>query len=484
MLTDFEESSWKPREECGVFGIYSKEGKEIPPAYACYNGLLALQHRGQESCGIAVNDRGVISYFKDMGLVSEVFSDSILNRLNGQIALSHVRYSTSGDSVRENAQPLVMRYIKGTLAIAHNGNLTNAHELRRELERNGCIFQTTIDSEVIAYMIARERIGAASIEEAVFRAMQKIEGSFSLLVMSPQKLIAVRDPNGFRPLCMGKIGEDIVFASESCALDAAGAEFVRDVEPGELIAAGPSGLKYLYNKVPARRSLCVFEYIYFARTDSKIDGLGVYESRKEAGRLLARQSPVEADVVIGVPESGIDAAIGYSEESGIPYQKGIVKNSYIGRTFIKPTQSERERSVRIKLNALESEVRGKRVVLLDDSIVRGTTSGRIVSMLKDAGAKEVHLRISSPPFLWPCYYGTDIPTKDELIAVQHTVKEIAEMNFADSLAFLSLDSLPVMLKGKCSGYCDACFSGNYPTEIPQEMIEHRPQNYCMPIQRL
>ncbi|MDU6307385.1 MAG: amidophosphoribosyltransferase [Clostridium sp.] len=483
-MTDFEESSWKPREECGVFGIYSKEGKEIPPAYACYNGLLALQHRGQESCGIAVNDRGVISYFKDMGLVSEVFSDSILNRLNGQIALSHVRYSTSGDSVRENAQPLVMRYIKGTLAIAHNGNLTNAHELRRELEKNGCIFQTTIDSEVIAYMIARERIGAASIEEAVFRAMQKIEGSFSLLVMSPQKLIAVRDPNGFRPLCMGKIGEDIVFASESCALDAAGAQFVRDVEPGELIAAGPSGLKYLYNKVPARRSLCVFEYIYFARTDSKIDGLGVYESRKEAGRLLARQSPVEADVVIGVPESGIDAAIGYSEESGIPYQKGIVKNSYIGRTFIKPTQSERERSVRIKLNALESEVRGKRVVLLDDSIVRGTTSGRIVSMLKEAGAKEVHLRISSPPFLWPCYYGTDIPTKDELIAVQHTVKEIAEMNFADSLAFLSLDSLPVMLKGKCSGYCDACFSGNYPTEIPQEMIEHRPQNYCMPIQRL
>jgi len=318
----------------------------------------------------------------------------------------------------------------------------------------------------------------------VFRAMQKIEGSFSLLVMSPQKLIAVRDPNGFRPLCMGKIGEDIVFASESCALDAAGAQFVRDVEPGELIAAGPSGLKYLYNKVPAQRSLCVFEYIYFARTDSKIDGLGVYESRKEAGRLLARQSPVEADVVIGVPESGIDAAIGYSEESGIPYQKGIVKNSYIGRTFIKPTQSERERSVRIKLNALESEVRGKRVVLLDDSIVRGTTSGRIVSMLKDAGAKEVHLRISSPPFLWPCYYGTDIPTKDELIAVQHTVEEIAEMNFADSLAFLSLDSLPGMLKGKCSGYCDACFSGNYPTEIPQEMIEHRPQNYCMPIQRL
>lgn len=483
-MTNYEDTSWKPHEECGVFGIYSKDGKEIAPAYACYNGLLALQHRGQESCGIAVNNCGVISYSKDMGLVSEVFSDSVLNRLGGQIALSHVRYSTSGDSVRENAQPLVMRYIKGTLAIAHNGNLTNAHELRRELEKNGCIFQTTIDSEVIAYMIARERVGAVSIEEAVFRAMQKIEGSFSLLVMSPQKLIAVRDPNGFRPLCMGKIGDDIVFASESCALDAVGAEFVRDVEPGELIAAGPSGLKYHYNKKPACHSLCVFEYIYFARTDSKIDGLGVYESRKEAGRLLARQSPVEADVVIGVPESGIDAAIGYSEESGIPYQKGIVKNSYIGRTFIKPTQSERERSVRIKLNALESEVRGKRVVLLDDSIVRGTTSGRIVSMLKDAGAKEVHLRISSPPFLWPCYYGTDIPTREDLIAVKHTVEEIAKMNYADSLAFLSLENLPRMLKGKCSGYCDACFSGKYPTEIPQDMIDHRPQSYCTPIQRL
>lgn len=483
-VMDYEESSWKPHEECGVFGIYSKDGGEIPPAYACYNGLLALQHRGQESCGIAVNDEGVISYSKDMGLVSEVFNDATLNRLNGQIGIGHVRYSTSGDSVRENAQPLVMRYIKGTLAIAHNGNLTNAYQLRKELEKNGCIFQTTIDSEVIAYMIARERVNAVSIEEAVQLAMQKIEGSFSLLVMSPQKLIAVRDPNGFRPLCMGKIGDGFVFASESAALDAVGAEFVRDVEPGELIAAGPSGLKYLYNKEPSRRALCVFEYIYFARTDSKIDGLGVYESRKEAGRLLARQSPVEADVVIGVPESGIDAAIGYSEESGIPYQKGIVKNSYIGRTFIKPTQSERQRSVRIKLNALESEVRGKRVVLLDDSIVRGTTSAHIVSMLKDAGAKEVHLRISSPPFLWPCYYGTDIPTKDELIACKHTVEEIAEMNFADSLAFLSLDSLPSMLKGKCNGYCDACFSGDYPTEIPENLLNNKPMDYCTPIQRL
>ena len=480
------EDSLKPHEECGVFGIYySRDGKEeIPPAYACYNGLLALQHRGQESCGIAVNDRGVISYSKDMGLVTEAFNDSILTGLTGQIGIGHVRYSTSGSSVRENAQPLVMRYIKGTLAIAHNGTLTNAYELRKELEHNGCIFQTTVDSEVIAYMIARERIDAPSIEEAVHRAMKKIQGSYSLIVMSPQKLIAVRDPNGFRPLCMGRVGDGYVFASESCALDACGAQFVRDVEPGELLAAGPHGLKSIKDPTDVRKSLCIFEYIYFARTDSVLDGISVYQARKEAGRLIARQNPVDADLVIGVPESGIDAAIGYSEESGIPYQKGIVKNSYIGRTFIKPTQSERERSVRIKLNALGSEVKGKRIVMLDDSIVRGTTSARIVSMLKEAGAKEVHLRISSPPFLWPCYYGTDIPNKNELIACKHTVKEIAEMSYADSLDFLSLENLPRMLGEKCGGCCDACFSGRYPAPVPDSMIFNKTDDSCMPIKRL
>lgn len=473
---------YKLHEECGVFGIYGA-GEELHPAYACYNGLLALQHRGQESCGIAVNNSGVISYSKDMGLVTEVFNNKILDRLDGQIAVSHVRYSTAGESVRENAQPLVMRYIKGTLAIAHNGTLTNAYELRKELESNGCIFQTTIDSEVIAYMIAQERVKTPSIEEAVRRALKKIKGSFSLLVMSPQKLIAARDPNGFRPLCIGKINDAVVFASETCALDAVGAEFLRDVEPSEIVAVGPHGMKSMKDPSEVKKSLCIFEYIYFARTDSVVDGISVYAARKEAGRLLARQSPVEADIVIGVPESGIDAAIGYSEESGIPYQKGIVKNTYIGRTFIKPTQTERENSVRIKLNALGDEVKGKRVVMLDDSIVRGTTVARIVSMLKEAGAKEVHLRISSPPFLWPCYYGTDIPSKDDLIACKHTIDEIAEMSLADSLDFLSPENLPKMV-GCSDGFCDACFSGKYPTEIPDYLLENRPNEYCTPIKRV
>ena len=478
-VPDFEEEH--PGEECGVFGIYS-DGT-VSPAYAAYNGLLALQHRGQESCGIAVNDRGVISYSKDMGLVTEAFNHKILDSLVGQMAVGHVRYSTSGASVRENAQPLVMRYIKGTLAIAHNGNLTNAYELHQLLAKCGCIFQTTIDTEVVAYMIARERVEAPSIEEAIHRAMPKIHGAYSMIVMSPQKLIAVRDPHGFRPLCVGKVHNSYVFASETCALDACGAEFIRDVKPGEIVVAGPDGLKSIYDPVTVKKSLCVFEYIYFARTDSIIDGISVYEARKEAGRFLARQKPVDADMVIGVPESGIDAAIGYSEESGIPYQKGIVKNSYIGRTFIKPDQSERERSVRIKLNALSTAVRGKRIVMLDDSIVRGTTSARIVSMLKDCGAKEVHLRISSPPFLWPCYYGTDIPSKDELIACKHSIEEIGRMSFADSIDFLRLENLPKMLGGRCGGYCDACFSGNYPAEVPNYLVAQKDYDYCTPIKR-
>jgi amidophosphoribosyltransferase len=478
-VMDYDHS--KPHEECGVFGIYSDGG--VNPSYMTYNGLLALQHRGQESCGIAVNDRGVISYSKNMGLVTEAFNDEILNDLVGQMAVGHVRYSTTGSSVRENAQPLVMRYIKGTLAIAHNGNLTNAYELRHELEHRGCIFQTTTDTEVIAYIIARERVDAPSIEEAVHRALPKIQGSYSMVIMSPQKLIAARDPHGFRPLCMGKIDNNIVFASETCALDACGADYVRDVEPGEIVVVDKNGVRSIKDPVNVKKSLCVFEYIYFARTDSIVDGISVYEARKEAGRLLARQNPVEADMVIGVPESGIDAAIGYSEESGIPFQKGIVKNSYIGRTFIKPNQSERERSVRIKLNSLCSSVKGKRVVMLDDSIVRGTTCGRIVTMLKDAGAKEVHLRISSPPFLWPCYYGTDIPSKDDLVACHHSVEEIGKLCFADSIDFLRLENLPKMLKGNCSGYCDACFSGKYPAHIPDHNLAKNDIDYCMPIKR-
>ncbi len=456
-------------EECGVFGIYGDDS--LSPAYACYNGLLALQHRGQESCGIAVNDRGVVSGHKNMGLVSEVFSNDILNSLVGQMAIAHVRYSTAGGSVRENSQPLVMRYVKGTLAIAHNGNLTNAYGLRRELEQRGAIFQTTIDSEVIAYLIARERVRAGSVEAAVERTMGQIDGAYSLLVMSPQKLIAARDPHGFRPLCMGRIGESVVFASESCALAACGAEFVRDIEPGEIVVVDENGVHSINTlKNKCKKSLCVFEYIYFARTDSDIDGISVYMARKQAGRILAREFPVDADIVIGVPESGIDAAIGYSEESHIPYEKGIVKNGYIGRTFIKPTQKERANSVRLKLNPLRSVLEGKRVVVIDDSIVRGTTCDRIVKMLRNAGAKEVHLRISSPPFIHPCYYGTDIPSEEELIAVKHTIDEICQLTGADSLGFLPPDKLGEMLTGQNTGFCDACFSGRYPTKIPEKML--------------
>lgn len=482
VLPEREEYS-KPHEECGVFGIYSPEGV-VHPAFACYNGLLSLQHRGQESCGIAVNQDGVISYSKDMGLVTEAFCRETLEKLDGQIAVAHVRYSTAGGSVRENAQPLVMRYAKGTLAIAHNGNLTNASELKQEMQQVGCIFQTTIDSEVIAYVIARERLHCHSIEEAVVRTLDTIKGAYSLLVMSPQKLIAARDPHGFRPLCMGRIGEDTwVFASETCALDACGAEFVRDLEPGEIVMVGPDGMKTYKKGDPSKKALCIFEYIYFARTDSVIDGVSVYEARKNAGRLLAKESPVAADMVIGVPESGVDAAIGYSEESGIPFQKGIVRNSYIGRTFIKPTQEERARSVQLKLNAIAREVAGKRVIMLDDSIVRGTTSGRIVRMLREAGAKEVHVRISSPPFLWPCYYGTDIPSKEELIACQHSVDEICAMLGADSLAYLSLDALHHMIPRR-KGFCDACFTGHYPAEIPDLTSYSKIDQYCMPIKRV
>lgn len=451
-------------EECGVFGIFS-DGT-INPAYACYNGLLALQHRGQESCGIAISDDGVIDYHKNMGLVTEVFNNGILDSLKGQMGISHVRYSTAGGSVLENAQPLVMRYVKGTLSVAHNGNLTNALEIRRQLEQRGAIFQTTIDSEVICYLIARERLKCHSVEEAVARTMQVIEGAYSLLVMSPRKLIAARDPHGFRPLCMGKYNDSIVFASESAALDACGAEYIREVEPGEIIVVNNEGVHSIKPEFgEKKKSLCIFEYIYFARSDSFIDGVSVYEARKQAGRILAKTYPVEADMVIGVPESGIDAAIGYSEESGIPYEKAIVKNSYIGRTFIKPSQKERMKSVRIKLNPIANMVKGKRVVMIDDSIVRGTTVDRIVTMLREAGAKEVHMRISSPPFLWPCYYGTDIPSRSELIACNHTIEEITKLSGADSLGYLPVDSLHEMINYAPIGFCDGCFTGKYPAPV-------------------
>ena len=459
-------------EECGVFGIYDFDGGDV--ASTIYYGLFALQHRGQESCGIAVSDtngpkRNVTSQ-KGMGLCNEVFTPDSLQALKGDIGVGHVRYSTAGESVPENAQPLVLNYVKGTLGLAHNGNLINAIELREELEKTGAIFQTTIDSEVIAYHIARERVNTSSIEKAVARAMQKIKGAYSLIVMSPRKLIGARDPYGFKPLCIGKRDNAFVLASESCALDTIGAEFIRDVNPGEIVTITKDGIQSdcdlcLPKEKTAR---CIFEYIYFARPDSEIDGVGVYHSRIQAGRYLAQDSPVEADMVVGVPESGNPAAQGYAMESGIPYGTAFIKNSYVGRTFIKPKQSMRESSVQVKLNVLKDAVKGKRIVMIDDSIVRGTTCHRIVRMLKDAGAKEVHVRISSPPFLHPCYFGTDIPSEDQLIAYGKTLDEIRDSIEADTLAYLGMERLKELNNGL--PYCDACFSGNYPIEPPTQDI--------------
>ena len=450
-------------EECGVFGIFSRSGGE-GISHSCYYGLFALQHRGQESCGIAVNNDAEIICLKDMGLVGDVFTPDTLDKLKGTIAIGHVRYSTTGASTKENAQPLVTHYVKGTISIAHNGNLTNCNSLRERLEANGAIFQTTVDSEVIAYMVASERSRTPSIEAAVQSVMEKIEGGYALLVMSPRKLIAARDPYGLKPLVMGKLNGDTVFASETCALAACGAKYIRDVEPGEIVIAEDEGVRSV--KTPARRKAgCIFEYIYFARPDSIIDGISVYESRIKAGKLLYEQYPVDADIVIGVPESGLDAALGFSQASGIPYVKGFVKNNYIGRTFIKPSQDQRTDAVRIKLNPIESAVKGKRVVMTDDSIVRGTTIANIVRMLRNAGALEVHVRISSPPFLFPCYYGTDVPSTDKLIARKYTVDEICEKIGADSLGYLDVNSLTTMLglpEGSSKCYCDACFTGDYP----------------------
>ena len=460
-------------EECGVFGMYDFDGHDV--ASTIYYGLFALQHRGQESCGIAVSKtdgpKGKVTTHKDMGLVNEVFTQDILESMKGDIGVGHVRYSTAGASTRENAQPLVLNYVKGTLGLAHNGNLINANELRRELEYTGAIFQTTIDSEVIAYLIARERLNSKTVEEAVGRAMKKLKGAYSLIVMSPRKLIGARDPFGFRPLCIGKRDNTYFLASESCAIAAVGGEFVRDVEPGEVVTLTPSGIvsnRELCFKDSSKQARCIFEYIYFARPDAVIDGVGVYASRIKAGRFLAMDSPVEADMVVGVPESGNPAAQGYAMESGIPYGTAFIKNSYVGRTFIKPKQSMRESSVQVKLNVLKDAVKGKRIVMIDDSIVRGTTCHRIVRMLKDAGAKEVHVRISSPPFLHPCYFGTDIPSEDQLIAYGKTLDEIRDSIEADTLAYLGMERLKELNNGL--PYCDACFSGNYPIEPPTQDI--------------
>ncbi|QUO30838.1 amidophosphoribosyltransferase [Faecalicatena sp. Marseille-Q4148] len=452
-------------EECGVFGIYDPSGHNV--ASSIYYGLSTLQHRGQESCGIAVTHtdgpkRNILSH-KGLGLVNEVFHPDILHALPGNIGVGHVRYSTAGATTVENAQPLVLNYIKGALSLVHNGNLTNAEEMRRQQERTGAIFQTTIDSEVIAYSIARERIHTASLEEAVLQTAQKIQGGFALIIMSPKKLIGIRDPLGLKPLCLGKREDTYILTSESCALASVGAELIRDIAPGEMITITSEGITTDTTLCQKKQARCIFEYIYFARLDSCIDGINVYDARIQGGRALARSYPVDADLVVGVPESGITAAKGYSEESGIPFGIAFYKNSYVGRTFIKPSQQEREDSVKIKLNVLASVVKGKRLILVDDSIVRGTTIANLIRMLKQAGALEVHVRISSPPFLYPCYFGTDVPSNKQLIAHQHTTEEICQLIGADSLGYMKIEDLQSMV-GDLQ-ICKACFDGNYPMDV-------------------
>ena len=444
------------KEECGVFGIYDLDGGNIAPSI--YYGLTSLQHRGQESCGMAVSrtdgERGNVQFHKDLGLVSEVLRKDVVHNMNGDIGIGHVRYSTTGESVAENA-------------LAHNGNLVNTEALKWELIQTGAIFHTTTDSEVIAFHIARERVHSATVEEAVHKTVEKIRGGYALVIMSPRKLIGARDPYGLKPLCLGKRDNAYVLASESCALTSVGAEFIRDIEPGEIVTITRDGVKSSKLDVQKKHAHCVFEYIYFARLDSTMDGVKIYDARIRGGKSLAKSYPVEADLVTGVPESGLPAAKGYSEESGIPFGFAFYKNSYIGRTFIKPTQQERESSVHLKLSVLESVVKGKRIVLVDDSIVRGTTIANLIHMLKEAGAKEVHVRISSPPFLHPCYFGTDVPSNDQLIAAQHSTEEIRKMIGADSLGYMQIDYLEGMAGGL--PLCKACFDGNYPMEIPKEI---------------
>ena len=459
-------------EECGVFGAIAKSNIDI--GNLVYYGLYALQHRGQESCGIVVNDDGVFTSHKDLGLVGEVFSNDVLSTLpKGKIAVGHVRYGTTGGNNRNNCQPIEVNHQKGHMAIAHNGNLSNAANLRDNLELGGAIFHTTSDTETIAYIVTRERLVSASIEEAVSRAMNYLEGAYSLVLMSPQKLILARDPYGFRPLCFGKTDDDIyVAASESAALAAVGAEFIRDVEPGEIVVFdGKNVISRTEHCKEKMTKLCAFEYIYFARPDSVINGISVHKARFRAGEVLAKNHPVDADIVIGVPDSGLDAALGFSHKSGIPYTIGLIKNKYIGRTFISPGQSTRLDQVKIKLSAIEENIKGKRVVLVDDSIVRGTTSGRLVKLLRDAGAKEIHMRISSPPFLHPCYYGTDIDSEENLIACKHSIPEIAQIIGVDTLGYLPVESLREMIGNEF--YCSACFDGNYPTAIPTGTRKNR-----------
>ena len=459
-------------EECGIFGIYSKQEEDV--ASLSYYALYALQHRGQEGCGIALNEGKSISIFKDKGVVKDVFNaDSLPSNPECRMAIAHVRYGTTEVDSRTKIQPLVITHQKGSMAIAHNGNLTNDSELRQELELSGSIFHTTSDTEVIAYIITRNRLCSSNIESAIEKTMGEIKGAYSLVVMSSSKLIAVRDPWGFRPLCIGKLGDGYVFASETCALDAVNAQFVRDVEPGEIVVVDSNQAKeaslvsiktFCNTQISA---LCVFELIYFARPDSVIDTISIHQARLRAGAFLALEHPAQADVVIGVPDSGIDAAIGYSRQSGIPYGIGFIKNKYIGRTFIQPGQSAREDHVRIKLNPIAATVKGKRVVLIDDSIVRGTTSQRIVRLLREAGAKEVHLRSAAPKFLYPCYFGTDIHSSKDLFAYKHDDATMKQLLDVDSLGFLSSENVTKLSDHPGPSFCTACFTGVYPCPIPK-----------------
>lgn len=451
----------KLKEECGVIGIYTEDSNITN--MLCF-GLLALQHRGQESAGVAVAKDGEIDYHKDMGLVTEVFDDDTIESLNGNIGIGHVRYSTTGESYAYNAQPLVVQYRKGSFALAHNGNLVNADTIRDMLEEDGVVFQTSIDSEVIANLIARyHKFG---IEKAIRKVMEILKGAFALSVMTEDKLIGVRDPHGLRPLCLGKIDDGYVLASESCALDTIGAELVRDIEPGEIVVIDKNGVKSIPSNKWCKKNMCIFELIYFSRPDSVLDDINIYNFRKRTGKVLAKEYPVDADVVISVPDSGNAAAIGFSEGSGIPYAEGLIKNRYVGRTFIQPSQELREQGVRLKLNVLKENIEGKRVVLVDDSIVRGTTSRRIVNMLKKAGAKEVHVRVSSPPVKYSCYFGIDTPNRQHLIGAVKPVEEIKDMINADSLGYISIKGL-IESTGREEGYCLACFNGDYPMEVPK-----------------
>jgi amidophosphoribosyltransferase len=458
---DLEEDKFK--DECGVFGIFSTENLDV--SSITYYGLYALQHRGQESAGIVVSNGEELNCYKNMGLVSDIFNKEALDQLKGLAAIGHVRYSTTGASTVSNAQPIIGKYKLGTVSIAHNGNLVNAEVIRELLEDCGCIFQTSIDSEVILNLIAR---GATKgIEKAVVDAIQAVKGSYAIVLLTEDKLIGVRDPNGIRPLCIGKINESYILSSESCALDSVGADFVRDVEPGEIVIIDKEGIRSINFAEKIKSATCVFEYIYFARPDSTIDGINVYNSRVKVGRKLYEENPAEADIVIGVPDSGIAAAVGYAEASGIPYGIGFIKNKYVGRTFITPSQEMRERAVSVKLNPLRINVEGKRVVIIDDSIVRGTTSRKLVESLRKAGAKEVHFRVASPVVKYPCYFGINTPYRSELIGSNASIEEIKEEIGSDSLGYISTEGLVKSL-GKNKGFCLGCFNGVYPVSAPME----------------